>query len=118
VQADVALMPFFERFRLCLQLTQDYDLSALQGGSVAAWLVGLHTEPDSERLLCTPVGSSPAGLCCLQDSMSQLPASKLASPDAGLFAAAIKQHHSLDFFDFDTYTAAQCHPQLRPYLCD
>lgn len=39
-QADVALMPFFERFRLCLQLMQDYDLSAVQGGSISAWLVG------------------------------------------------------------------------------
>lgn len=48
--------------------------------------------------------------------MSQLPASKLASPDAGLFGMAIKQHRSLDFFDFETYTAAQLHPQLRPYL--
>lgn len=38
-QADVALAPFFERFRLCLQLTQDYDLSA-EGGSMTAWLVG------------------------------------------------------------------------------
>lgn len=33
-------MPFFERFRLCLQLMQDYDLSAVQGGSISAWLVG------------------------------------------------------------------------------
>lgn len=40
LQADVALMPFYERFRLCLQLTQDYDLSAVQGGSITAWLVG------------------------------------------------------------------------------
>jgi hypothetical protein len=39
LQADVALMPFFERFRLCLQLTQGYDLASVGGGAVTRWLV-------------------------------------------------------------------------------
>lgn len=39
MQADVALMPFLERFELCLQLTQDNDLAGVQDGAVAAWLV-------------------------------------------------------------------------------
>jgi hypothetical protein len=38
-QADVALMPFMERFRWCLQLTQDYDMSRLSAGAVTTWLV-------------------------------------------------------------------------------
>lgn len=52
----------------------------------------------------------------LQDTMSQLPACKLASPDAGLFAAAVREHQSLDFFDFVPFTAAQLHPQLKVHL--
>jgi hypothetical protein len=39
LQADVALMPFIERFGWCLQLTQDYDMSSLLDGSVTSWLV-------------------------------------------------------------------------------
>lgn len=39
LQADVALMPFFERFRLCLRLTQGYDLASVDGGTVTDWLV-------------------------------------------------------------------------------
>lgn len=35
----MALAPFFERFRLCLQATQGYDLSSVQGGSITQWLV-------------------------------------------------------------------------------
>lgn len=42
MQADVALMPFFERFRLCLQLTQDSDIAGEQEGAVAAWLVSMN----------------------------------------------------------------------------
>jgi len=53
------------------------------------------------------------GELCLQDAMSQLDACKLASPDAGLFSTALKQHSSLDFFDFVPYTACQLHPQLQ-----
>lgn len=39
LQADVALLPFFERFRLALQLFQDYDLAGVQGGAVTQWMV-------------------------------------------------------------------------------
>lgn len=39
LQADAALMPFFERFRLCLQLGQEVDFAKVQGGTIAAWLV-------------------------------------------------------------------------------
>jgi hypothetical protein len=52
----------------------------------------------------------------MQDVMSQLPACKLASPDAGLFASVVKEHQSLDFFDFVPFTATQLHPQLRSQL--
>jgi hypothetical protein len=52
----------------------------------------------------------------MQDAMSQLSACKLASPDAGLFAAAVKDHQSLDFFDFVPFAAAQLHPQLKSQL--
>lgn len=83
--ADAALMPFLERFRLCLQLGQEVDFAKVQGGTIGAWL----------------------------DAMSQLDACKLASPDAGLFSTALKQHSSLDFFDFVPYTACQLHPQLQ-----
>mgnify|MGYP001807538001 CR=1 FL=1 len=56
-----------------------------------------------------------AVLCCavLQDAMAELPACKLASPDQGLFAAALQQHESLDFFDYVPYTATQLHPHLE-----
>jgi hypothetical protein len=45
--------------------------------------------------------------------MAELPACKLASPDQGLFAAALQQHESLDFFDYVPYTATQLHPHLE-----
>lgn len=51
----------------------------------------------------------------LQEAMAQLPACKLASPDPVLFAAALKQHQSLDFFDYVPYTATQLHPHLDQY---
>jgi hypothetical protein len=39
VQADIVLLPFFERFQLALQLFQDYDLAGVQGGAVTQWMV-------------------------------------------------------------------------------
>lgn len=38
-QVDVALLPFFERFQIALLAFQGYDLSHLQDGAVARWLV-------------------------------------------------------------------------------
>lgn len=80
-------MPFFERFRWCLQLN-DYDLSSAADGAVTEWL----------------------------DAMAQLPAAQLASPDAARFTAALLEHRSLDFFDFVPFTACQLHPQLEEHL--
>jgi hypothetical protein len=37
---------------------------------------------------------------------------RLASPDAAFFTAELRAHASLDFFDYQTYRAAQLHPQL------
>lgn len=42
LQADIALLPFFERFRLALNLFQDCDLADIDGGAVAHWMVSGH----------------------------------------------------------------------------
>lgn len=50
-------MPFFERFRLCLQLTQGDDLARLGDGAVTGWLVSTNvgqTLPSSERRVGVP----------------------------------------------------------------
>lgn len=53
--------------------------------------------------------------CLLQDALARLPACQLASPDPVMFKAVLKQHQSLDFFDYVPYTAAQLHPHLEQY---
>jgi hypothetical protein len=39
LQADIALLPFFERFQLALALFQDYDLAGVHGGAITHWMV-------------------------------------------------------------------------------
>jgi hypothetical protein len=39
LQADIALLPFFERFQLALGLFQDYDLAGVHSGAIAQWMV-------------------------------------------------------------------------------
>ncbi|WIA08730.1 hypothetical protein OEZ85_008154 [Tetradesmus obliquus] len=82
--ADVALLPFFERFRLALQLFQDYDLAGVQGGAVTQWMDHLHKQPWCQT----------------------------AVPDEEKLAEAFRQHKSLDFFDYVTYDAFKVHPHL------
>lgn len=82
--ADVALLPFFERFRLALQLFQDYDLAGVQGGAVTQWMDHLHKQPWCQT----------------------------AAPDEEKLAEAFRQHKSLDFFDHVTYDAFKVHPHL------
>ncbi|KAF8072723.1 GSTL3 [Scenedesmus sp. PABB004] len=83
--ADVALLPFFERFAWALALRGEVDVAALHGGALAAWMAHLHSQPWAA----------------------------LAAPDAGLFASALRRHGSLDFFDYDSYDAFQLSPHLR-----
>eukprot|EP00878_Enallax_costatus_P006528 GHUV01006845.1.p1 GENE.GHUV01006845.1~~GHUV01006845.1.p1 ORF type:complete len:263 (+),score=84.88 GHUV01006845.1:201-989(+) len=83
--ADVALLPFFNRFRLALQEFQGDDMGWLQGGAVLQWMANLE-----QQQWCA-----------------------LASPDSKLFTQALRKHASLDFFDYDTYDAYSCHPHLR-----
>jgi len=59
LQADAALMPFLERFRLCLQLGQEVDFAKVQGGTIGAWLVSVvccwgHTDAGQS---CRPKGA-------------------------------------------------------------
>lgn len=56
-------------------------------------------------------------LYALQDACQQLHAFQMASPDPILFSASVKQHSSLDFFDYVPYTACQVHPQLEEHCC-
>jgi hypothetical protein len=39
LQADIALLPFFERFQLALALFQNYDLADVNGGAITQWMV-------------------------------------------------------------------------------
>jgi hypothetical protein len=48
-------------------------------------------------------------LLLLQDTMRNLPICQMSSPDPGLFKAALKQHRSLDFFDYIPYPALGLH---------
>jgi hypothetical protein len=47
LQADIALLPFFERFRLALQLFQDYDLADVRDGALTEWMVSAETAASS-----------------------------------------------------------------------
>eukprot|EP00879_Flechtneria_rotunda_P032221 GHRR01035391.1.p1 GENE.GHRR01035391.1~~GHRR01035391.1.p1 ORF type:complete len:224 (+),score=70.70 GHRR01035391.1:62-733(+) len=86
--ADVALFPFFERFQVALQLSEGYDIFNCYAGAIGQWM----------------------------SSMRKLDCCASASPNLVLFAEALKQHQSLDFFDYVPYTAYQLHPHLRKYV--
>eukprot|EP00208_Stichococcus_sp_RCC1054_P003822 CAMPEP_0206140884 /NCGR_PEP_ID=MMETSP1473-20131121/11004_1 /ASSEMBLY_ACC=CAM_ASM_001109 /TAXON_ID=1461547 /ORGANISM="Stichococcus sp, Strain RCC1054" /LENGTH=253 /DNA_ID=CAMNT_0053535217 /DNA_START=226 /DNA_END=988 /DNA_ORIENTATION=+ len=77
--ADLALFPFAQRFSIACPEWCGMDMRAAAGGNIGRWL----------------------------DAMQARPAVSAASPDPAKFLAAMKKHMSLDFFDYETYTAAQ-----------
>ncbi|KAF6260992.1 hypothetical protein COO60DRAFT_1504209 [Scenedesmus sp. NREL 46B-D3] len=82
--ADIALLPFFERFKLALQLFQGYDLADAHGGAITQWMGHLQGQPWCQT----------------------------AAPNEQKLAEALRQHKSLDFFDYVTYDAFTVHPHL------
>ncbi|KAK9867166.1 hypothetical protein WJX84_010666 [Apatococcus fuscideae] len=82
--ADLVLLPFMERFDLVTREFLGMRLETMHGGRVQAWLEGLR----------------------------QRPSCRTASADRRLLLEAYREHRSLDFFDYQTYSAAACHPQL------
>jgi hypothetical protein len=48
----------------------------------------------------------------LQDHLHDQPWCQTAAPSKDKFGEALKQHKSLDFFDYVTYDAFQVHPHL------
>lgn len=48
MQADIALLPFFERFKLALQLFQGYDLADAHGGAITQWMVRAEAAPAAQ----------------------------------------------------------------------
>lgn len=43
-------------------------------------------------------------------AMEALPSSRVAMPESAAMLRAIREHRSLDFFDYDTYAVSECHP--------
>lgn len=82
--ADLALLPFMERFDLVMQEFLSMRLETMHAGAIHSWL----------------------------QAMQDRPACQTASPDSSLLLEAYRTHRSLDFFDYQTYHAASCHPQL------
>jgi hypothetical protein len=65
-----------------------YDVSAALGGSIGAWLAAMDARPSCG----------------------------VTAADSALLLKAYKRHMSLDFFDYDTYTAFQLHPHNAQFL--
>ncbi|KAK9855133.1 hypothetical protein WJX84_007344 [Apatococcus fuscideae] len=82
--ADLSLLPFMERFDLVMREFLGMRLETMHSGSIQTWLEG----------------------------MQERPSCRTASADNSLLLEAYRTHHSLDFFDYQTYHAASCHPQL------
>lgn len=85
--ADIAVYPFAKRFAVAGEIT-GYDFGAAGGGAIGAWLAAMDA-----RLSCATTAADPE-----------------------LLLKAFQEHMSLDFFDYDTYTAFQLHPHNRHLL--
>lgn len=85
--ADIAVYPFAKRFAVAAPLT-GYDVAAAAGGAIGGWLAAMDARPS-----CATTAADP-----------------------GLLLKAFQQHMSLDFFDYESYTAFQLHPHNRHLL--
>lgn len=87
--ADILVYPFIQRFAVASPLT-GYDVGGAAGGAVGRWLAAINERPSAAA----------------------------TAADPALLLEAFKRHSSLDFFDYDSYTAFQLHPHnahlLRP----
>lgn len=85
--ADIVVAPFIRRFAVTAPLV-GYDSRTVGGGAVGRWLDALHARPSGAAVAADPE----------------------------LLLEAFRQHRSLDFFDYETYTAFQLHPQNAAHL--
>jgi hypothetical protein len=81
------VFPFLKRYAVAQPLT-GYDVDAALGGSIGRWLAAMRA-----RSSCAT-----------------------SSADDAQLLQAYHQHRSLDFFDFETYTACQLHPHNAALL--
>lgn len=84
-QVDLAYLPFAERVNIGAKEFCNFDMAAAEGGRIGEWL----------------------------EAMRERPYDVSPSPDRNLFLAALKRHMRLDFFDYDSYSAAALHPHAR-----
>jgi hypothetical protein len=61
---------------------------------------------------CPLCRALPSYALLIQEHLHDQPWCQTAVPDKRQFAEALKQHKSLDFFDYVTYDAFQVHPHL------
>lgn len=86
--ADIAVFPFVKRYQVaCREFCSGYDVSSVLHGVVGKWL----------------------------DAMGQRSAVQITSASDELLLKAYKKHSSLDFFDYDSYSATELHPQNEVY---
>jgi hypothetical protein len=84
-QVDFAYFPFAERFHIAVHKFCNYDMAAAEGGKIGAWLSAVRSRPHD--------------------------ASPSADPDD--YCRALERHMRMDFFDYDTYSAAALIPHAQ-----
>jgi len=86
--ADIAVFPFLKRYQVaCREFCNGYDVSSMFDGVVGHWL----------------------------DAMGQRSAVQITTASDELLLKAYKNKKSLDFFDYDSYSATELHPQNEMY---
>lgn len=130
-QADVALMPFVDRFELALGSFQGYVLTALADGAIFRWLVGCwragvggcgrSRHGDRGASWRDIDGTEPAAAAYavwVQEAMRTDEPGRLTCAARELQLAAYRQHEALDFFDYETYNVTDLHPHLAAWQVD
>ena len=85
---DLLLYPFMRRFDGGLRQFASYSLRERAAPAVGTWL----------------------------DAMAAREACLVAAPDECMWAEALRQHRSLDFFDYSCYDVFALHPHNAGYL--
>ncbi len=80
--ADILVYPFIKRFAVAAPLT-GYNVETPLGGAIGGWLA----------------------------AMDGRPSCRATAANSELLLAALRKHRSLDFFDSDSFSSCELHPQ-------